>query len=331
MPSSRVTFLEHNNQATVMPSLSSAIARRPFAIVLPTLVVGLLAVGMLRGQTIIKRHVVASGGGEAASAGHTTRGTISQSATGRLTHAVDDRHDAGFWYWAYKPTATVVVALPTIDAEVGTRVTLPMTLTMTDATADFLPRAFHARIRFNSTLLHPVAGTPACIADTGDCVLRIDGIADAGADVIARLEFIVALGDSEATPLKIEDFKWEKTGEERIATVRRDGLVNLLGVCRVGGQVRLIRSGAFASRVRASPNPSHGRTTLEFVAAEDGPVEIRLVDLLGNDVARLIETNAEAERLYRSEVDLDAIASGSYVIVYRTPTQVLTERLVIAR
>ncbi len=314
-----------------MFSPSSAIVHRPFAaFALSTLVLGMLAAGMLHGQTIVKRHVVASGGGEAASAGHTTRGTISQSAVGRLTHALDDRHDVGFWYWAYKPTATVVVELPTIDAEVGTHITIPMTLTTTDAPG-FLPRAFHARIRFNSTLLHPVAGTPACIADTGDCVLRIDGIAEAGAGVIARMEFIVALGDSEATPLEIEDFKWEKTGEERIATVRRDGLVNLLGVCRVGGQVRLIRSGALASRVRVSPNPTHGRTTLEYVAAEDGPVDVRLVDLLGNDVARLIETNAEAERLYRAEVDLDAIASGSYVIVYRTPTQVLTERLVIAR
>lgn len=299
------------------------------AALIVTAVAAVLASGTAGAQTIIKRSVMGSGAGRASGGPHTAHGTIAQTAVGRLRYNAE-RHDVGFWYWGYRPTVVTTVSLPHLEAQIGTRVRFPMDLSIAGDAPGFFPRDFRARIRFNHTLLHPAGTTPACEADTGDCVLTLEGTAS-GEGTIAMMEFTVALGDSEATRMVIEEFTWTHIAEERIATVREHGSLALLGVCREGGQIRLVHSGEFVSRVRATPNPAPGRTVLEYVAAEDGPADIRLFDLLGNEVARLVEGNMEAERLYRTEVDLGSIASGPYVIVYRTATQAINERLLITR
>ena len=74
-----------------------------------------------------------------------------------------------------------------------------------------------------------------------------------------------------------------------------------------------------------------GEAMAMFVAAETGPVVVRVVDMLGNEVARLVDAEAEAERLYSSDIDLKQIPSGSYVVVFTTPTGVVTQRLMITQ
>ncbi|MEP7220795.1 MAG: T9SS type A sorting domain-containing protein [Bacteroidota bacterium] len=282
-------------------------------------------------QTTLTRSVISGGGGTVSDSAHHLRGTLSQTAAGRAIRNIDDRHDAGFWYWAYRPEFVAHVSIPHLQAEVGTRLTVPIHLSVSGTRRPFLPRAFHARISFNHTLLRAAGSTPACTSTDHNCTLEIDGTATTMDGNIAELEFIAVLGDSESTALTIEEFEWTKSNDERIATVREPGVFDLLGVCRAGGEIRLIRSGAFASRLRVWPNPVADRATMEFVAAESGPVSIRLVDLLGNDVARLAAADAEAERLYSSEIDLRGIPSGPYMLVYTTPTAVMTQRLLITR
>lgn len=286
--------------------------------------------GQITGRPAITRRVVAGGGVTSTSSSHGIRGTLSQTAVGRLTHDRSDRHDVGFWYWAHRPQVVARVSLPMLEAEVGTRLTIPLSLEVDDTPRPFLPRPFRARIRFNHTLLHPAGTTPPCSYDVDDCVIEINGIAQEEG-IIAEMDFIVALGNSESTPLTIEEFTWQQITEERIATVRQHGELKLLGVCRVGDEIRLITTGAFASRIRVSPNPASTHTTLEFVSAEAGPAEIRLVDLFGREILLLAEQEIDAEQLYRVEVELEGIASGSYMVVFATSSQVLTERLLITQ
>jgi hypothetical protein len=302
----------------------------PAAAITILLIGGLRDMPELRAQTSIIRKVVGGGGGTTASSGHIIRGTFSQTAVGRMIHNGSDRHDVGFWYWAYQPEVIARVSIPHVDAEAGTRLTIPMTLTVDETRKPFLPRAFRARVRFNRTLLHQTGATPPCDPGVDGCVIEINGVANADG-TIAEMEFVTALGDSEATPLAFEEFEWEQKGEERIATAKDDGEMRLLGVCREGGQIRLIRSGAFASRIRVWPNPATDHAMVEYVAAESGTISIRLVDLYGNEVARLLESDVEAQRLYQAEIDLDAVPSGSYTVVYSTPTQTTTQRLLITQ
>lgn len=282
-------------------------------------------------QTTQTRQVMSGGGGTTASTGHIVQGTLSQTASGRMVRGTDDRHDVGFWYHAYRPDVVTTVTIPHLSAEVGTHLTVPLQLTVGSTPAPFGPRAFHARIRFNHTLLRAAGTTPTGTFSGDTCRIEFDGTAEQGATVLKEFEFVAALGDSEATPIAIETFEWQHTGEERIGVVREDGDLTLLGVCRAGGQVRLIRSGAFATRISVMPNPASVHTTVTYVSAEAGSSELRIVDLLGTVVARIPAGTLEAERLYRQELDLSGIATGSYVLVLATPSGVISQPLLVTQ
>lgn len=281
------------------------------------------------GQNTVTREVVSGGGGTTGSPGHIVRGTLSQTGIGRLTHGNADRHDAGFWYWAYQPEVVSTVSIPEIEANVGNRITIPLQVITPQVRGTFFPRAFRARIRFNSSLLHLAAGGPACSYDLNDCVIEVTGISQNGNETIAELEAITALGNAEKTDLVIEEFEWERRAEERTVVTKRDGELRLLDVCREGDQIRLITAGGAASRLRVWPNPAGPRATLEFVSNESGPVEIRLVGMIGSEAARLVAKEIEADRIYHTEIDLSDIPSGSYMVVYRSATKTLIERLLI--
>ena len=283
----------------------------------------------LLAQTTVTRDVVAGSGGTTASGRYSLRGTVSQTAAARVASSSSDRHDIGFWYRAYQTEVVARVSIPHLEAEVGTRVTVPITLTTTASRTPFFERSYRARIRFNGTLLRASGSTPACTWEEDDCVLELTGVARQDG-VLAELEFIVALGNAESTPIAIESFEWgQKREDERITTYRDNGELTLLGVCREGGEIRLIRSGSFLSRLRVWPNPVTTQGTAEVVSAETGPVTVLLVDMLGNTVATLVDQHAEAQRLYQVALDLSGISSGSYHLVYITPSQRSSQRLLI--
>lgn len=291
----------------------------------------LLMTSSLSAQHTITRRVVGAGGGTSTSGTSTLQGTVSQGAIGRIASTTGTRNEIGFWYSPVRAEVATIVSLPHTEAEPGTRLTIPLHLTIADAQIPFLPRAFHARIRYNHTLLHPIGSTPACSYDGNDCMIEVSGVATSDNSDLATLEFVAALGDSERTALTIDEFTWNKQGEEKIAVVKKHGEFELLGVCRVGGEIRLIHSGAFASRVAAWPNPAREHLELEYVAAESGPVTITLTDALGREVAVLVRTDVEAQRLYRTKVDLSQVSSGSYLLTYSTPTRRITQPVLIAQ
>lgn len=280
------------------------------------------------GQNGVIREVISGGGGTAGSAGHIVRGTLSQTGIGRTARGGGNRHDAGFWYRAYRPEIVAVVSIPEIEANVGNRLTIPLQLSTSQIRGDFFPRGFRARVRFNSTLVHLTGNNPLCSYDGDDCVFEFTGTAQGPNGTIAELDCITALGNAESTELIIEEFEWERRAEEHVTMTKDNGALRLLDVCREGDEIRLIRT-AVASRMRLWPSPARELASLEFVAGESGPVEIRLVDMLGSDAATLVKEEIEADRIYRTDVDLSGIPSGSYIVVYRTATRTLTQRLLI--
>ena len=284
-------------------------------------------------RLMIIRDVNGSGGVRmTASNGHALHGTVSQTSIGRVSiENQTTRLDVGFWYWA-KTVAPVCVRLPIAEAEPGTTLTIPLLLEQAENMPAGGQLGFRARIRFNRSLLQPVQDTPECLWDGGDCLLDIEGPVTAEmlqTGILAKLQFLVKLGDSESTPLIIEEFEWIGGGERDITTILKHGQFNLLGVCREGGEVRLVHGTGPASRVRVWPNPASGSTEVAFVSREEGPVRVTLVDAIGREVATLAEQTVEAVKLYSINADLSSIPSGSYFLVFRTPTEVKTTRLTI--
>lgn len=307
------------------------------AVGLPTLLLLLLIAGdpvELPAQTTTRRDVMTSGSGETSGEEHSFRGSLSQSAVGRLTRGIPSPgvdlplQLAGFWYVGYRPDITTRVSIPRIETNLETEITLPLQLETEGAVRPFAPRPFTARIRFNATLLFPIGGTPPCVGSDGFCTIEIADTARVENGTIYELTFLTILGDAESTPVEIVEFTWGRRGEERISVLRESGEVRLLDLCREGDSVRLIRSGT-ASRLAIRPNPARAMTTIDFSTNQKTNVELVLIDLLGKEVLRTEREEIRPDVLYSRTIDISGLPSGSYLLLCRTGAGVMSQRLII--
>ena len=76
------------------------------------------------------------------------------------------------------------------------------------------------------------------------------------------------------------------------------------------------------------PNPFNAMTAIEYEVIEAGETELSVLDLLGRSVALLFAGVPEPGR-YRINFDASSLASGMYLAVLKTPTNVLT-RVIVA-
>lgn len=60
------------------------------------------------------------------------------------------------------------------------------------------------------------------------------------------------------------------------------------------------------------PNPFNPATKIRFSVPKDGPVAVRVYDLLGREIATLINEEVMAGRLYQATFDARSISTGLY-------------------
>ena len=253
-------------------------------------------------------------------------GTISQVIAGRSSDETYGRF--GLWHRAQLPSYTTIVSLPFAEAPVGTRLQIPLRLDEFSGFFEGEVRGYKAVVRYNGSLLEPLSPDLDCVRLGDTCYLSISGTATVRVGTIADLEFRAKLGNDTGTSLEVVTFEWT-AGEELHRVERRNGFFQLLDVCREGDSIRLIHATPVAARVVVQPNPirSHGAVT--FTAVEEGPTTFRLVNVTGVEVAFLGSISAEQARQYRITIDPTSLASGSYTLVCRTPSDLLTTRILI--
>lgn len=286
------------------------------------------------GDYQIIRDVNGSGGWVMRGGAYTLHGTVSQSTIGRIVTpgSLDGRRRGGigFWYWAINGFE-ICVAPADAEAHPGDTISLPIRITSIDGgIAPGLPYRF--RLRYNRSLLSPIDPGLDCIYDGGDCLLDIEGTLTTEAlesGVLTEIRFVAKLGNAEETPIVIEGLEWGEGGEQFVEVCTDVGRFVTLGICRVDGEIRLVQSAGPASRIRAFPNPASNQVAVEFTSREEGNVTIMMVDLLGRDVALLVDQEVEQGRLNRVDVDLASIAAGNYFLVLRTPSEIKTLRLTV--
>ncbi len=81
----------------------------------------------------------------------------------------------------------------------------------------------------------------------------------------------------------------------------------------------------------AAPNPSTGRSTLSFTAAEDGPATLEVYNSQGMPVARLFAGTLEKGQTYGWQFDGTAQPAGLYVARLKVGHRVLQQRLVLSK
>ncbi len=286
---------------------------------------------LLSAQSEIRRGTIVAGLGSITTESGRLHGSLAQSVAGISSNGPSRAFRFGLWHRAIAPSAELLVSLPERAAHSGTELTIPLEIVEVRGPFGDVERSFTARIRYNASLLEPLTPGVVCLRVGDTCYLDIAGTARVAPGTIAEVRFRATLGNDTTTLLEVVEAAFEPVGEEVIRTNRRAGRFTLLGVCREGGEVRLIRTAPTAARITLYPNPVRTSAAITFASVESGPTTLSLVDATGNEVAVLATFDADPERLYDITTGLDGIAGGSYMLICRTPSETLTERLLIIR
>jgi hypothetical protein len=215
-------------------------------------------------------------------------------------------------------SASATVSLPEIVAAPGERITVPIRLITSSGLNHPVFRRFRITLRFRASMLIPVGDGWSGSVQGNERVMTIEREWDGSfaKGTLGDLEFIVALGDSIATPLRIEAFEWT---DGRARTTAIDGAVVLRDLCEIDG-TRLIDVTGGTALKPARPDPVTDIAEIDYEVIEAGPTRLYLIDLFGRTVATLADGDHMPGR-YTTVLDMRGIPSGIYICVLRTATE----------
>ncbi|MDH7514543.1 MAG: T9SS type A sorting domain-containing protein [Bacteroidota bacterium] len=218
--------------------------------------------------------------------------------------------------------ASTTISLPTMAAEPGTRVVIPLAL---DTSVRF-PRGVHrltAQIRFHRDLLLPLQHAYRDSLDQR--IVSIAAQDDPSSDTVFRFPAMAMLGPVPSTPLVFQRFQWD---DESVVVQTRDGEFRLR-ICEEGGP-RLFDDKGGPLLLRNRPNPFNATTHIEYTCIEEGHVELVVLDVLGKRIAVLAE-GRKAPGSYSVVFDASELSSGVYLCVLTTPSQRVVRRLDVVK
>jgi hypothetical protein len=79
------------------------------------------------------------------------------------------------------------------------------------------------------------------------------------------------------------------------------------------------------------PNPFNPFTTIKFAVAETQEAELKVFDVLGNEVAELFNGTAEGEKVYEVEFDAAGLSSGIYFYSFRAQNNYTSKKMILIK
>lgn len=275
-------------------------------------------------QTQLQRKVLSSGAVRAQSAAGQVYGTLGQTIVGKTKRSAELAK--GFWYRVPKASANVVV--PSGEGEIGTTVTVPVILA---ASRNLLPagapRDIVVTLRYNRTLLVSKSSYPVRF-DGDDALLTIATQVKDTIGIIAEIPFLVALGNAEKSQLHIESVEWPAS--PFIRTSRTDGEFTVLGICKEGDTVRLIKRGTGTGIVGIVPMPVTTQATITFSAGQEGVYKLIVVDAFGREYATLAHQRYSVGR-HTVDMPSSMVPSGQYHVVLLSERETHSRAMVIEK
>ncbi len=157
--------------------------------------------------------------------------------------------------------------------------------------------------------------------------------------VIARVPFRVVSGNTNITPLIIEEIflgpDRRTPGQRKIfidQSISVTGATQgrfIAGVCEAGG-LRLTTTARAVNLTAIRPNPVQDAAELTYAVREDGFVALELIDLQGNILQTLVRGD-HAPGEYLLTMDTKNLPSGTYFLRLRTPSDVKTQKVQVVK
>jgi hypothetical protein len=273
----------------------------------------------------LQRSVISNGALRARGSGNTTmQATLGQGVIGYSARPSGEI-GSGFWYRPAKAITKVII--PNSEGEIGTVVTVPVILSISKNILRDGPREVLVKLRYNRTVLVHKGSQPV-VFNGDDAIMTITATVRDSVGIIAELPFLVALGAVEKSPLEILSVEWPRGGF--IRTFNEDGEFAVLGLCREGDTVRLIKRGTGTGIIGVSPNPIVSDAVVTFSAAEAGLYKLILVDALGRPHAELADAEFSVGR-HEIPVPGAFLPSGQYFLVLMNGRQTYSRSVIIGK
>ncbi|MBU3700170.1 MAG: T9SS type A sorting domain-containing protein [Candidatus Kapabacteria bacterium] len=273
----------------------------------------------------LKRTVISNGAVTARNgAKGAVQGTLGQGIVG-FTRRSNTEAGVGFWY--RPPKATTRVVIPSSEGDIGTTVKVPLILATSRNLLRDGPRDVVVKLRYNRTVLvHK--GNQSVVFNGDDAIMTVTATVRDTVGIIAELPFLVALGSVEKSPLEIISVEWPRGGF--IRALKESGEFTVLGLCKEGDTVRLIKRTNATGIVGINPNPVQRDAVVTVSAGEQGRYSVLLVDAVGRPLSTLFEDTLAPGR---HEIALPAalLPSGQYFIVLMNGQQTHSRAVIIGK
>jgi hypothetical protein len=277
------------------------------------------------------RGVWGSGGRTATSGTNTIHGTLSQTAIGR-SFSDSGEVRSGFWYTMRstmpKSNAGLIVVIPIFSGKAGATIEMPIILESSVKLPFGKVWSFSGIFHFNATVLEPIAGYDdySRVLDIG--TVKFSGTSTDTTGIIKKITFRVKLGNEAVSPVTWDSFAIAQYPKATI--VKKDGEFQLEDLCFVDGKPRLIGTVKQGLALSVYPLPAISNLTVAASTVEKGITEVYMYTPEG----RLIHTlfSGELKQGYHElPIDVTYIPSGSYFLMLKTPSDMLTTPCIIAK
>lgn len=277
------------------------------------------------------RGVWGSGGTTAKSGQKIIHGTVSQTAIG-ISKLNTDEVKSGFWYTTRsrlpKSNPGMIVVIPTFSGKAGETIEMPIILESSVSLPYGREWKFKGSFQFNATVLEPVSGFDSYSRANDIGTLGFSGNSRDTAGIIKKITFKVKLGNQPISPVTWDTFSIAQYQSATI--IRKDGEFQLEDLCFTDGKPRLIGTVKQGLALSAFPLPAKGTLTIATSTVEKGISEIYIYSPDGKLVTTIYR--GELNQGYNEmPVDTEYIPSGTYFLVLKTPSDMLTTSCIIAK
>lgn len=224
--------------------------------------------------------------------------------------------------------ATAEISLGNVDARTGEEFILPIYLRNLTNVANF-HQSISTELSFNSSLIEPIPPTPTGTVENQITTIKIESlpvIPEKTDSTIAKLKFRAKLGNEESTEIKIFNTKTKK-GFVRFEETA--GKFTLTNICQSGGP-RLFDPWGSRTSLQILTNQESREINLKINTIEKGSHLISFHNIYGKSVLNLeiYFSNPVEETLH---IPFNILEQGVYLVVLKTPTEMLTEKFVLIR
>ncbi len=183
-------------------------------------------------------------------------------------------------------------------------------------------------LTFNKTILEPLDKSFSSYVENDSRTLKVFVEKNLVEDsILTTLRFRVGLGNDTITPLQISNSY--PLGKGKLVIQEKSGQLVLHGICKEGG-IRLFEPDGILNFGNIYPNPTEGTTYLSFAIPEDGRTKIEVYDNTGSLVNCIMDEYLN-KGTYTLEFDFRCFETGIYLLILRTPNNILTNILQVVK